>query len=487
MKTEQEKRFPLEPENNSDLAEAIMMCDYYHNRMITTPGRGFQKYNGKIWEQAGKGVNLGKEFLLAQLADAKKAVENTAHALKNKGVRESELNEKPDALIRKYGSDIIEAIYDYLHAERYLNYVLKRCNTPKIKSMLTLAEAHAKHNDDVLDENPMLLNTPAGTVDLKTGDILKHDPLDYITRMTLTSPSGKGKKIWEDALCTYFCNDAELIKYCQLVIGSSLVGAVYNEKMIVAVGSGANGKSTFFNAINRILHSYGGHITPDALLSKTTHNFRPELADIKGVRLLVTGEPDEGKEISASKVKQFCSTDPIMGERKFHAPFSFIPSHTLILYANTLPKITSIDNGTWRRISVIPFNAQFKGGDDKKNYTEYLIENAGGYILKWLIDGAKEAIAREFIIEEPPCVKAAITDYKADSDLIGKFISDRCRVDTTCHIKACDIQSAYRKYCDEIGEKYISASNLKNGLTAHGIEFKRRNNGNIYIGLTLKQ
>ena len=98
--------------------------------------------------------------------------------------------------------------------------------------------------------------------------------------------------------------------------------------------------------------------------------------------------------LSTSNVKQLSSTDEIHAEKKYKAPFKFTPSHTLVLYTNHLPKVGAMDEGTWRRLIVIPFQAKIEGKSDIKNYGDYLFHNAGGAILKWVIDGAKKAIRR---------------------------------------------------------------------------------------------
>ena len=60
-------------------------------------------------------------------------------------------------------------------------------------------------------------------------------------------------------------------------------------------------------------------------------------------------------------MKQLCSTDEIQAEKKYKAPFHFVPSHTLVLYTNHLPKVGANDDGIWRRLIVIPFNGQDRG------------------------------------------------------------------------------------------------------------------------------
>ena len=64
--------------------------------------------------------------------------------------------------------------------------------------------------------------------------------------------------IWLEALDKFFCGDAELIEYVQKVIGLAAIGKVYEEFIIIAFGDGANGKSTFWNTVARVLGTYAG-------------------------------------------------------------------------------------------------------------------------------------------------------------------------------------------------------------------------------------
>lgn len=93
-----------------------------------------------------------------------------------------------------------------------------------------------------------------------------------------------------------------------------------------------------------------------------------------------------------STVKQLCSVDDIFAEKKYKDPFSFSPSHSLVLYTNHLPRVSASDDGTWRRLIVIPFNAKIEGKSDIKNYGGYLYQNAAESILAWIIEGAKKVI-----------------------------------------------------------------------------------------------
>ena len=210
---------------------------------------------------------------------------------------------------------------------------------------------------------------------------VEHNALQFITKQTAVDPSDGGAEKWEDSLNTFFLNDADLINYVQKIVGLSAIGKVYVEALIIAYGEGRNGKSTFWNAVSRVLGSYSGNISADMLTVGCRRNVKPELAEAKGKRLLIAAEMEEGMRLNTSNVKQLCSTDEIYAEKKYKDPFSYIPSHTLVLYTNHLPKVGAIDKGTWRRLIVIPFAAKIEGKEDIKNYGDYLFENAGGAIL----------------------------------------------------------------------------------------------------------
>ena len=137
-------------------------------------------------------------------------------------------------------------------------------------------------------------------------------------------------------------------------------------------GEGRNGKSTFWNTLSRVLGTYSGNMSADTLTVGCKRNVKPELAEAKGKRIIIAAELEEGMRLNTSNVKQLCSTDEIYAEKKYKDPFSFVPSHTLVLYTNHLPKVGAIDAGTWRRLIVIPFNAKIEGSSDIKNYLCFL-------------------------------------------------------------------------------------------------------------------
>ncbi len=311
-----------------------------------------------------------------------------------------------------------------------------------------------------LDKDGFLLNIPDGTYYLPDGLAGKrdHSPEDYITKITVVAPGDKEEKLWLDSLDTIFCGDAELIDYVQQIVGMAAVGLVYMEALIIAYGEGSNGKSTFWNTIAGVLGTYSGNMSADALTVGCKRNVKPELAEAKGKRLLIASELEEGVWLNMSIIKQLCSTDEIFAEKKYKDPFSFTPSHTLVLYTNYLPKVGAMDSGIWRRLIVIPFNAKITGGGEQKNYADYLVDHAAPYIMSWIIVGAEKAVGNRFRVPLPKCVEDAIAKYRRDNDWMSHFLEACCEVGDGLEEKSGEFYSAYRSYCARVGDFVRSTS-----------------------------
>ena len=264
------------------------------------------------------------------------------------------------------------------------------------------------------------------------------------------------------------------------------VGRVYAEQMIIAYGGGANGKSTFWNTIARVLGNYSGKISAEALTMNCKRNVKPEMAELKGKRLIIASELEEGQRLNTGMVKQLCSVDPIEAEKKYKDPFHFDPSHTLVLYTNYLPKVSANDDGTWRRLIVIPFNAKITGSSDIKNYSDHLFEQAGPAILSWIIEGAGIAISKGFKIPEPKAVRDAVDKYREDNDWLGQFIDEHCDVDPSYTEKSGDLYQQYHAVCFQTGEYARSTTDFYGNLEKAGFRRRKTRNGILVYGLRLK-
>lgn len=372
-------------------------------------------------------------------------------------------------------------------AKAYVRFIIAQRSGAAIRA--TLGEA--QHLCDVpvekLDSNAFLLNCPGCTVDLKTGKARPNDPADKCTKACAVDPGSTGAALWQTFVQRFTCGDAALADYLQQVAGAAAVGHVYQEQLIVAYGNGGNGKSTFFNVLARVLGSYAGTLSADALTVNPNRNKLPELAELRGKRLVLAAELEEGTRLDVSMLKRLCSTDAVHAEPKYKQPFEFIPSHTCVLFTNFLPKVGSSDAGTWSRLVVVPCRAKFRNTSGEiKDMAGHLFDHAGGAVLSWIIEGARRFIAADFKLDPPPCVREAVEQYRQENDWLAHFLEDCCEIGPNFSAPGGVLAATYREWSKRTGEFPRRNDELKAALEGVGIRWKKTKQGAIYNGLQLR-
>lgn len=479
----------LKPSDYSDVGQATVLAREYEGKLRYSPSTDFLVYNGRFWEESKpKAQAVAQELTTRQLEEAETEIKKATDEMMKNGAWELLASMGPKKAAMAFSSEQARSFQKYENATTYRNYAIKRRDSKYITAALKEAHPMVEIDQRQLDADEFLLNTPSATYDLRIGlpSAHEHTPADFITKQATVDPSDDGMDIWQDALETFFCGDNELIDYVQEIAGLSAIGKVCVEGLIIAYGEGRNGKSTFWNTLSRVLGTYSGNMSADTLTVGCKRNVKPELAEAKGKRIIIAAELEEGMRLNTSNVKQLCSTDEIYAEKKYKDPFSFVPSHTLVLYTNHLPKVGAIDAGTWRRLIVIPFNAKIEGSSDIKNYADYLFNKAGGAILKWIMTGAKRVIEKDYHIVKPAVVEAAIQKYKDNNDWLSQFLDECCEVGSGLIAKSGEVYNAYRSYCMQVGDYIRSTTDFYTALECAGFERKRNKSARLILGLQLK-
>ena len=432
------------------MGQAEVLAKYFANELRYSPQTHFLRYRKLLAESEPGAQFIAQELTRRQLKEARLKGITAYKKASQLGLMDILSNVPKSKQEMLMNAEQTAALKELKEAKIYEEFAVKRRSSSNISA--TLKESHPMLEIDFkeLDADPFLLCTPNATYDLKKGisGAREHRPDDFMTKITSYSPSLKGKDEWDKSLNKIF-GDNELIEYVQRICGLAAIGKVFIEALIIAYGDGGNGKSTFWNAVSRVMGSYCGNLSADTLTVNNRRNIKPEMAELRGKRLIMAAESQEGARLNDSIVKQLCSTDAIFAEKKYKDPFSFIPSHTLVLYTNHLPKVSASDDGIWRRLIVIPFKNKMTGPDDIKNFTEVLLEQSGEYILYWIIEGARKVIADNFIIETPAIVQAAINEYREQNDWFQQFLDECCELDSKARESSLDLYRTYLNFCTQ--------------------------------------
>ncbi len=309
-----------------------------------------------------------------------------------------------------------------------------------IDAVIALARKVLTICGDKLDANPMFLNCLNGTVNLRTGELSKHNPADYITQITPVAyhPDVKAN-LFEHALSQITLEEGKesqpLAKFLQIWYGYCATGLVTEQKFMVHYGGGSNGKSTIIGIIETVLGDYASTAAPDLLMVSGNDRHPTEIAALHQCRMVTASESGSGKALREDFIKQMTGGDTLKARRMRQDFFEFKPSHKLQLVTNHKPTIKGSDHGIWRRVLLMPYHAKF-GTEDKVLRGEamfvgkptlkedLLLEKEG--ILNWIVQGA--IMWSRDGLNPPDAVMAASADYQSQQDRVAQFVEEVCEL-----------------------------------------------------------
>jgi len=108
----------------------------------------------------------------------------------------------------------------------------------------------------------------------------------------------------------------------------------------------------------------------------------------------------------------------------------------------------------------------------------------GPGILNWLLEGARRWCKEG--LKAPHIVINATDEYRAEMDVIGDFIRERCELKPGVCIKARELFKCYSDWCDENNEHTVSERFFGLRLKEIGIEQKRSGDGRYWQGICLR-
>ena len=309
---------------------------------------------------------------------------------------------------------------------------------------------------DDLDADAYLLNTPGGTIDLRTLVLRPHDPADLLTKITRGSwdPANPARsRLWDEFLDEVL-PDPDVRGFLQRVEGMALLGAAPEAVFPILTGTGANGKSVEMGAVAHALGDFAA-TAEDGLFevqrSSNPHGPTPALAKLRGVRRLGSSELAEGARINAPLMKRLTGGDRITARELHSHPFEFAPAFTPMMLTNFLPKLPANDPAVWRRVVVVPFDIVIPE-THRDPHQPSRLEHHADAILAWALEGWREYSARGLM--KPAAVVAATSDYAEGQDDVRKFVDAWCvelAGGDPRSTKTTTLHDAYRRWATDDG------------------------------------
>jgi putative DNA primase/helicase len=408
----------------TDSGNAERLTFLHHDVLRYCPGQGWLVYDGKRWAP-----------------DVKDRVERLAlGTVRN---MEHELDQ-----LRGGDKTALEV----------LQHIKKSESARGIRAMVGLARTDPRIvvTVDQLDADPWLLNVQNGTLDLRAGELRKHDPLDLITKVCACSfdPDARSE-LWERVLLEAL-GDVETVEFFQRVAGYCLTGSTCEERVFLPIGPGAGSKSTCVDALTEAMGDYATVASFETFLTSQRSGSapRPDLARLVGTRLVVAGEADPGRTFAASSLKQMTGGDRVPCRTLFHEEFTFKPQCKIVLVANDQPHARDDDSGLWRRLVKIPFE-HVVPKDKRDPAVKATLCNpsvSGAAILAFAVRGCL-AWQRDGL-GIPQRVEDATEAYRVSQDPLGDFFKELCFFADGAKVRRSALFDAYEAWVKENGIKF---------------------------------
>jgi P4 family phage/plasmid primase-like protien len=215
-----------------------------------------------------------------------------------------------------------------------------------------------------LDEKHNLIAFENGVYDLDTDTFRDGEPEDFISKSTLYNfTKHEDPQIQQDIMdfFTSIQHSEEMRDYLLDTLAINLHGTKKHQLIIFWVGKGGNGKGVAVVLYQGVLGEY--MYTPPIQIyttkRKSASQANPEIAKCKGVRGMVSTEPEEDDTLYMALMKSMTGGDKQQGRALYDKPIEFVIQAIPMIQMNKKPILPSgNDGGVKRRLRLIhfPFN-----------------------------------------------------------------------------------------------------------------------------------
>ncbi len=370
-----------------------------------------------------------------------------------------------------------------------------QCDSPRIAAKVAsaatvaaverLAKADRRHAATVeqWDADPWLLNTPGGTVDLRTGRMRRHNPADHLTKRTAVAPGGECP-LWHAFLARVTDGDVELQSYLKRMAGYCLTGSIREHALFFAYGTGANGKGVTINTLTGILGDYATVASIETFTASQSDRHPTDLAMLRGARLVTAQETEEGRRWAESRIKAMTGGDPITARFMRQDFFTFEPTFKLVIAGNHRPGLRNVDEAIRRRFNMLPFAVKIPPAERDKDLPDKLKVEWPG-ILKWAIEGCLEW--QQTGLKPPPAVVEATEEYMEAEDALASWMVECTTSLPSAHSSSSELFASWKTWAEGAGEPAGSQKRFSQALQSRGLVPQRFQTGKAgFLRIALK-
>jgi putative DNA primase/helicase len=364
-------------------------------------------------------------------------------------------------------------------------HVIASAKTVAAVERLAKADRRLAATSDQWDADPWLLNTPDGTVDLKTGKCRPCKPEDFITKITAVAMGDPAAcPMWDAVLRRATGENAELERYIQRMLGYGQTGVTTEEAMFFLFGTGANSKGVITKTVAGIMGDYHDTAPMETLTASQFDQHPTDLAGLRGARLVTATETEEGRRWAESRIKLLTGGDPVKARLMRQDFFTYTPQFKLVISGNHKPGLRSVNEAIRRRMNLLPFTVTIPPEERDQGLKEKL-KTEWPAILGWMVKGCLDWQERG--LDPPKAVTQATDEYLESEDAMGAWIEECCDRDEKAWTKTTPLFQSWKGWAEAAEEFVGSTKRFKNAMESRGFKPDKRHGERGYCGLTLRE
>jgi putative DNA primase/helicase len=335
---------------------------------------------------------------------------------------------------------------------------------------------------DWWDTDPLLLGTPDGTVDLKTGEMRKAKREDYITKLTRVAPDAKSTcPLFDKFLSDCTNGDKGVQRFLQQFAGYCLTGLTDAQVLLFIYGPGGNGKTVLQGVFADILADYAATAAMHTFAASRQERHLTEIAMLRGARLVTSSETENGQQWNESRINQLTGGDLVSANFMRENHFTFLPQFKIFMIGNHKPQLATVNDAARRRFNILPFLNKPPTPDPKlkqKLQAEYPA------ILHWMIEGCLDYQKNGLTVPEAVC--KATNEYFDEQDLLGQWVQEKCECGTGKKEIASALYGSWKEFAEKSGGKPGSTATFGSMLKQRGYD-KTKSSVYYYLGIKLRE
>lgn len=370
----------------------------------------------------------------------------------------------------------------------FVKYANKLKSRHRREGILNDAKSIEPVSLSAFDTDSFLFNCTNGTLNLQSFTLQPHRAGDFITKLSRVKYSRAAKcPRWDRFVDEIMCGDKDTALFLQKALGYALTGDTSMECFFILYGSTTrNGKSTLTETVAYLMGDYAMTVQPQTLSRRPSSGAAasPDMARLKGARLVNMPEPEKDLELNVALVKQLTGGDTYTGRSLNENPVEFRPEFKLYINTNHLPRTADDTMFKSGRVKLIPFERHFAAAEQDTGLKKHFRKPANrSAILNWLAEGYRWLLNTK--MATPPRVEAAIAVYRDQSDIFGDFLAEHTEDCDGARTSTSEMYAVYTAWAK--GNRYRPMNN-KNfvGDLRKRYDVRRTGSvGNMVVGLLL--